>query len=220
MAGYMMDPPRAESDAGARPPTMTPPAQTNCGVGITNCGGVCRDTSNDRDNCGACGRVCATGQICLAGFCRVLETPVTCGSGLLNCNGSCRDVRLDDANCGACGTVCAMGQTCTAGRCVAPQPPPASTPTCRTRDTIEVILPPGFQGRCPGGMRVVLHGNALREDAQVGSGGYSDAAYGVPRYYSAQSASLSLSVVHGLWSGGHIDWSGYCPGTDQWAKGR
>lgn len=133
LAGYM-DPtpaPRAESDAGTRPPMTTPPPQLNCGTGVTNCGGTCRDLTNDRDNCGACGRVCATGQICLNSSCRMLETPVTCGSGLVNCNGSCRNVQLDDANCGACGTVCAMGQTCTAGRCAATsQPTPPAAPTC------------------------------------------------------------------------------------------
>ena len=123
---------RTEADAGmqqSNPPQQQPP-MTTCGAGTTNCSGTCRDLTNDRSNCGACGRACASGQLCMNSVCRTVEMPVTCGSGLSNCNGSCRDTRLDDANCGACGVVCPMGQTCTAGTCMgsAPTPPPA--PTC------------------------------------------------------------------------------------------
>jgi hypothetical protein len=40
-----------------------------CGSGQTNCGGVCRNTSNDGNNCGVCGKVCPSGQACIAGAC-------------------------------------------------------------------------------------------------------------------------------------------------------
>jgi hypothetical protein len=84
----------------------------SCGAGLSNCGGVCRDLSNDLANCGACGRACTAGQVCSAGTC-----VVSCGAGLSNCGGVCRDLDVDNRNCGMCGRACAAGTACANGVC-------------------------------------------------------------------------------------------------------
>jgi hypothetical protein len=105
-------------------------ARCPAAAGTTNCSGVCRDLSTDRqrqlrrvrhglrrgqvctaralrvscaagrptarapaatcrptNNCGACGRACAVGQVCSAGV------QVSCLAGHTNCSGVCRDLR-------------------------------------------------------------------------------------------------------------------------------
>ncbi len=63
---------------------------------------VCANLTNDDQNCGACGTVCATGFACVANACTV-----GCNPPLLKCNNSsCVDPRFDPDNCNACGTVC------------------------------------------------------------------------------------------------------------------
>jgi hypothetical protein len=84
----------------------------SCGTGFTNCSGVCRDLATDNNNCGACARVCPTGQVCTGSVCTTV-----CSSGLTNCSGVCRSLATDNANCGACGNVCASGLTCVSGAC-------------------------------------------------------------------------------------------------------
>jgi hypothetical protein len=83
-----------------------------CEPGRTSCAGSCVDTRTDGMNCGACGTVCARGQVCAAGAC-------ACPMGQTLCAGACVDTRADGMNCGACGTVCPMGQSCAAGMCAA-----------------------------------------------------------------------------------------------------
>lgn len=86
----------------------------SCGAGTSECSGLCRDTQTDRLNCGACGNVCAAGQVCSAGTCTL-----TCALGTSNCGGACRDTQTDRLNCGSCGAACPGGQVCSAGSCVA-----------------------------------------------------------------------------------------------------
>jgi hypothetical protein len=40
----------------------------DCGPGISNCNGVCADTTSDPDNCGGCGISCG-GDECIASAC-------------------------------------------------------------------------------------------------------------------------------------------------------
>ncbi|MBI5518116.1 MAG: hypothetical protein HY909_30375 [Deltaproteobacteria bacterium] len=97
---------------------------TPCAFPRMVCGGVCVEALLDRNNCGACGRVCAnpahaTGR-CLGGMCQL-----ECEGGWGDCDGSlvtgCEtDLTADGANCGRCRAVCAyMPVTfhCVAGMC-------------------------------------------------------------------------------------------------------
>lgn len=74
--------------------------QRRCRRGQRRCGGRCRNLRTDRENCGACGLVCA-----LPGFIRC-------------CGGRCVIPSADFRNCGACGRVCQFGESCCDGRCV------------------------------------------------------------------------------------------------------
>ena len=73
------------------------------------CGGMCVDLTSDGNNCGSCGRLCASNEACHSSSC----CPV-CVSG-----GSCINFVDDPANCGGCGNQCpnnkpnCVGSTCT-----------------------------------------------------------------------------------------------------------
>ncbi|HEX4512433.1 MAG TPA: hypothetical protein VH054_02820, partial [Polyangiaceae bacterium] len=77
--------------------------------GATGCG----NTQTNPQNCGQCGKVCATGATCTAGTC-------DCGTGKTECNGACIDTQTDAKNCGSCGQACSGGSStwsCVAGTC-------------------------------------------------------------------------------------------------------
>jgi hypothetical protein len=77
--------------------------------GATGCG----NTQTNPQNCGQCGKVCATGATCTAGKC-------DCGTGKTECNGACIDTQTDAKNCGSCGQACSGGSStwsCVAGTC-------------------------------------------------------------------------------------------------------
>jgi hypothetical protein len=89
-----------------------------CTTGFANCdsngsNGCEAALQSDRNNCGACGRQCASGEVCSAGVCTV-----QCQSGQSNCSGSCVNTATDRANCGTCGTACAAGRICQGGTCI------------------------------------------------------------------------------------------------------
>ena len=79
-----------------------------CASGQKACSQGCTNVQTDAQNCGACGKVCGTGQTCSAGVC-------ACGTGLLSCGGSC--VSSNNTNCGACGTTCSSTQVCSNNAC-------------------------------------------------------------------------------------------------------
>lgn len=92
------------------------------------CGGLCVSLSKDRDNCGACGTSCASGEICSIGKCAV-----SCPAGQIECGGECINPSTDNAHCGAtlgcgesdagtddagsAGQACGDGLVCNAGTC-------------------------------------------------------------------------------------------------------
>jgi hypothetical protein len=78
------------------------------------CAGQCVDTSNSNVHCGACGRACSGGQVCMQGMCAL-----TCGNGESICSQSCVNTRVDRGHCGGCGRACASSEDCVAGACVA-----------------------------------------------------------------------------------------------------
>ncbi|HEX7667133.1 MAG TPA: hypothetical protein VF407_21530, partial [Polyangiaceae bacterium] len=93
------------------------PDSSGCSGGTVACGGACIDTKVDPSNCGACGKVCAKGELCSAGTCAT-----SCGADLTECGGDagvdlCISTKTDNANCGACGNACPSGTACTNGAC-------------------------------------------------------------------------------------------------------
>ena len=100
------------------------------------CDGQCESYLSDTGNCGECGNVCASDEICSDGAC-------VCPSGLDQCGAGCIDLSTSAADCGACGNVCASDEFCGGGACVCnpglaqcgsgcidPQTDPANCGTC------------------------------------------------------------------------------------------
>lgn len=80
----------------------------------------CGDTSNDPNNCGACGTRCEfpnAAARCNAGRCEL----GACAPGFADCNGrnadGCEVDTGEAANCGACDNRCPSGVRCVGGRC-------------------------------------------------------------------------------------------------------
>ncbi|MBK6528241.1 MAG: SUMF1/EgtB/PvdO family nonheme iron enzyme [Deltaproteobacteria bacterium] len=75
------------------------------------CGDLsCVDLTSSASNCGACGIICPTDQVCIAGRCR-------CSPPQSLCDGLCVNTNSDGMNCGACGNRCSTGYLCGAGSC-------------------------------------------------------------------------------------------------------
>lgn len=98
----------------------------------------CANLSNDERNCGACGNVCRSGEVCLGGGCQI-----PCGDGLAACEDEthsyCTDVNTDEANCGECRVACAPSDHCANGDCL-PACPDAELPNnCGTPDAAACV---------------------------------------------------------------------------------
>jgi hypothetical protein len=88
---------------------------TGCAAGYADCDGAAASgceaqLATDTLNCGACARVCATGERCVAGAC-------VCALGETRCGATCANLSADSNHCGACGNVCATGRVCRTGSC-------------------------------------------------------------------------------------------------------
>jgi hypothetical protein len=107
-------------------------AAINCPAGLIPCSGAtglyCADPARDRNNCGACGKICDANAICVSGQCQPGATgdggapPPTCVQPQMTCtdpNGQpiCVDVTIDRNNCGKCGQVCPAMQGCVQSVC-------------------------------------------------------------------------------------------------------
>jgi hypothetical protein len=99
-----------------------------CAPGTLCCTGPdgsarCVDGSEDPNNCGACGRVCAAGQnargVCIAGECSTI-----CSEGFADCDfdGRCETDLNDPRSCGQCGRRCGVDvpgtDACISQQCV------------------------------------------------------------------------------------------------------
>ena len=73
------------------------------GLCYTECNGGCIEISTldwDKNNCGDCGNVCPSDQVCQAGKC------VRCSANETQCYGYCANLTSDFSNCGSCGNHC------------------------------------------------------------------------------------------------------------------
>jgi hypothetical protein len=97
-----------------------------CSAGFADCKNGYADgcetaTTNDVNNCGACGKVCGAVANGTPGCANSACGVGSCNSGWANCDGNAANgcevsTNNDPKNCGACGNVCASGQ-CVAGQC-------------------------------------------------------------------------------------------------------
>ena len=81
-----------------------------CPANTAACSDACVKTQSDSANCGACGNLCAGGQVCRKGVC-------ACPGQSVLCNGVCVNPRADEANCGECGVTCVASSPCTEAIC-------------------------------------------------------------------------------------------------------
>lgn len=88
---------------------------TTCAAGETVCADKCVDVATDSANCGACGRVCPTGETCAGGACAT-TTPTGCST-----NTDCPSGEVCVANtcvlCGGTNANCTTGADCCSGIC-------------------------------------------------------------------------------------------------------
>jgi len=101
-------------------------------MGQQQCSGTCIDVSAARQNCGACGHVCADSELCQSGKCiqnttdcrpgceggqRCDQAQCVCEVGQLFCAERCVDPQSDAAHCGTCEAACGAKQACRRGTC-------------------------------------------------------------------------------------------------------
>jgi hypothetical protein len=122
-------------------------SRCGCPPGTRECAGACVSVALDPGNCGACGRRCPPGQVCVAGRCQGGADGTTgvgggggctsssgcapgtacdegtavnrCPPGKTQCGCECVDTGSDPHNCGRCGRPCPSGQFCVRGTCQA-----------------------------------------------------------------------------------------------------
>ncbi|MGH2559703.1 MAG: hypothetical protein ACRDJH_11605 [Thermomicrobiales bacterium] len=90
-----------------------------CFSTVRCCGGVCTETFNSPEDCGACDIQCDTGvgEICQGGNCCLAVNEACqsdddcCGSNLC-CAGVCTNVTFNEQHCEACNNACATDETC------------------------------------------------------------------------------------------------------------
>jgi hypothetical protein len=79
----------------------------------------CVDGTSDKNNCGACGRVCAATEQCANGACTCPGVGASCTAGKTCCaaNGGCVDLASSHDHCGGCDTKCGQFEECFMGMC-------------------------------------------------------------------------------------------------------
>ena len=131
-------------DVTVAPDVVRPPDTGTlvCGTGQLACGTppACVSVQSDPRNCGRCGTVCATGQMCSAGAC-----VTTCAAPSVVCTTAggvaCVNTQTDATHCGRCNNACPSGQSCRAGVCASTTSCPAGQTMCGTRCVVTATDP-------------------------------------------------------------------------------
>ncbi len=108
------------------------------------CGGnECIDLQTDSSHCGACGSICASGQICSGGECQ------GCADGLTACDSGCVDLSTSNSHCGTCGNSCGAGKECVEGQCSCV----TSEEISFSQDVVPIFTGSCIDGGCHSGQR-------------------------------------------------------------------
>ena len=89
-----------------------PASDAPCVAPSKTCGSKCTDVTKDPANCGACGKACAAGVVCVDGGCKA-----SCGTDTVSCDGTCVNLLTDKDHCGACTTKCPTDSVCVDAKC-------------------------------------------------------------------------------------------------------
>ncbi len=106
------------------PPFVNDPYTCDCvcPTGLTDCDGICVDTSLNRNNCGMCGTICLPNEDCCHGSCARIDVDEQCGHCDAPCSPDqtcctsasgrrgCVNLQNDRNNCGTCNTPCGFKQ--------------------------------------------------------------------------------------------------------------
>src|SRR5258705_2464920 len=79
-------------DASSPMPDTSMPAM--CPSGYSQCGADCIPLKRDPLNCGACGKACKAGEVCVQGGCAL-----QCGGSTIKCGATCANPKSDPENC-------------------------------------------------------------------------------------------------------------------------
>jgi hypothetical protein len=100
---------------------------------------ICSNVQTDVANCGACGKSCDQGQVCVLGTCEIHCPAPTRSCPDASGKSVCRDLQIDVDHCGACGMACPGGQVCDQGAC---------SPRCAPPQSLCASLSPSSAGIC------------------------------------------------------------------------
>jgi hypothetical protein len=127
-----------------------------CGTSEQCCATGCANTNSDPRNCGACGRICQTGETCAGGEC---SSPMSCHGAPAClppqqcCEDGCTDTSSDPKNCSTCGHACLPGQSCIESQCLSGpschgEPSCTGGQTCCSEGCTDTSSDPENCGKC------------------------------------------------------------------------
>ena len=83
-----------------------------CASGLTNCSGTCVNLETSAADCGACGNVCASGDVCTSGVCTAACKPVKCCAYAGGCGCLGTEECVDGVLSGVCVGSLPKGDVC------------------------------------------------------------------------------------------------------------